>query len=120
MSMDVMIKAILLIYCSVSALQSENIDTLEPIMRLSPELGETVEDYFGYTLVLHQLDVAGDLDNTRYVVFHIENMLCVHETNIFTLMVSAKNSRCKPIKQESQVISLLNGSFCESYVSKLV
>ena len=62
-------KAILLVCCSVLTvvltLKSDNIDILEPIMRPSPELGEAAEDLFGYTLVLHQLDVAGGVDNTR-------------------------------------------------------
>ena len=46
-----------------------NFDTLEPIMRFSPELNVTGEDLFGYTLILHQLDITGGagVDNTRLV-----------------------------------------------------
>lgn len=41
------------------------IDTFEPVMRCSPELDATKEDLFGYTLVLHQLNATGGIDNTR-------------------------------------------------------
>ena len=47
--------------------QSENIDLFEPIIRFSPEINITKEDFFGYTLVLHQLDALGGVDNTRFV-----------------------------------------------------
>ena len=47
--------------------RSDNFDTLEPIMRFSPELDETDEDLFGYTLVLHQLNVTAGVDDTRLV-----------------------------------------------------
>jgi len=65
MWVTIMIQATILICCSVLTLQSEIFDTFEPIMRLSPENGTTMKDFFGYTLVLHQLDVAGGVDNTR-------------------------------------------------------
>ena len=65
MQATVMIKAAFLICCSVLTLQSEVFDTSEPIMRLSPEINTAMKDLFGYTLVLHQLDVAGGVDNTR-------------------------------------------------------
>ena len=51
----------------VAQSDSDNFDTLEPIMRLSPEFSATDEDLFGYTLVLHQLDTTGGMDNTRLV-----------------------------------------------------
>ena len=46
-----------------------NIDTMDPIIRYSPALGE--EDFFGYAVVLHQVatGTSGDFDaaisNTR-------------------------------------------------------
>ena len=36
-------------------------------MRLSPEVNVTEEDLFGYKVVLHQLDPAGGIENTRLV-----------------------------------------------------
>lgn len=38
----------------------ENIDTLKPIFRYSPARGE--EDYFGYSVVLHQVGVPAPGD----------------------------------------------------------
>ena len=43
----------------------DNFDTLEPIVRYSPEIDATDKDLFGYTLVLHQLDITGGVNNTR-------------------------------------------------------
>ena len=67
MWVTIMIKATIFIqvFCSVLTLQSEIFDTFEPIMRLSPEINTTMKDFFGYSLVLHQLDVAGGVNNTR-------------------------------------------------------
>ena len=44
---------------------NDNIDILEPIMRLSPEVNVTEKDLFGYKVVLHQLDLAGGIEDTR-------------------------------------------------------
>ena len=66
--MLVTVRATFLIYCSVLTLQSDIFDTSEPILRVSPEIDATTKDLFGYTLVLHQLDVAGGVDNTRWVI----------------------------------------------------
>ena len=52
------------------AQSDDTFDTLEPIMRFSPEFEATDEDLFGYTLVLHQLDITGGVDNTRLVLDH--------------------------------------------------
>lgn len=41
------------------------IDTLEPVMRSSPELDATNADLFGFSLALHQMDVTGGVNNTR-------------------------------------------------------
>jgi len=64
-----MIKTAVLIHCILMTClaQNENIDTFEPIIRSSPEHNITKEDFFGYTLVLHQLDALGGVDNTRFV-----------------------------------------------------
>ena len=44
---------------------NDNFDIFEPIMRLSPEVNVTEEDLFGYKVVLHQLDPAGGIEDTR-------------------------------------------------------
>ena len=44
--------------------QSENIDTLQPIMRSSPEMGQFDDDLFGYTVVLHKTRSGGGIDDT--------------------------------------------------------
>ena len=44
---------------------NDNIDIFEPIMRPSPEVNVTEEDLFGYKVVLHQLDLAGGIEDTR-------------------------------------------------------
>ena len=49
---------------SVSQPQSENIDTLQPIMRSSPEMGQFAGDLFGYTAVLHKTQSNGGIDDT--------------------------------------------------------
>ena len=54
-----------LIILGVAQSDADNFDTFEPIMRFSPEFNGTDRDLFGYTLVLHQLDNAGGVDNTR-------------------------------------------------------
>ena len=59
-----------LIHCFLTlqcVARSDNVDTLEPIIRSSPELNITKEDFFGYTLVFHQLDATGGVENTRLV-----------------------------------------------------
>ena len=45
--------------------QCNNIDVLEPIMRPSPEINVTADDLFGYSLVLHQLNLTGGLRDVR-------------------------------------------------------
>ena len=63
-----MMKTIVLICCVLMLrLVQSNIDTFEPIMRSSPEIYKTEKDLFGYTLVLHQMDVTGGVNNTRLV-----------------------------------------------------
>ena len=67
-------KTIVLILCVLMlrvAVQSNNIDTFEPIMRSSPEINITERDLFGYTLVLHQVNVTGGVNNTRLVLTKI-------------------------------------------------
>ena len=66
--MLVTVRTTFLIYCSVLTLQSDVFDVSEPVLRVSPEINATTKDLFGYTLVLHQLDVAGGVDNTRWVM----------------------------------------------------
>lgn len=64
-----MLKVTFLIHCilTLCAAQSsnENIDTFEPIVRFSPEMGSFADDYFGYTVVLHKLEEDGDIDDVR-------------------------------------------------------
>lgn len=43
----------------------ENIDTLEPVLRTSPEMGQFADDFFGYTAVLHELVENGGMNNTQ-------------------------------------------------------
>ena len=43
----------------------EYIDTHQPIVRTSPELGTIEDDFFGYTAVLHKLVEDGDMDDVR-------------------------------------------------------
>ncbi len=52
--------------------QSDNVDTLQPILRTSPPADGTENGFFGYSLVLHQMrepnlgdDMATTLGNTR-------------------------------------------------------
>ena len=68
--MAIMIRSSVLILCvlmmlRIAAQSDENFDTLEPIVRYSPEINTTDKDLFGYTLVLHQLDITGGVNNTR-------------------------------------------------------
>ena len=42
-----------------------NIDVFEPIMRPSPESNVTKEDLFGYSIVLHQLNLTGGLRDVQ-------------------------------------------------------
>jgi len=63
-----MLRLAFLIYCVVTlcvAQPQDSIDLLQPVMRTSPETGVTEDDFFGYTLVLHQTNTTGGYDNTR-------------------------------------------------------
>ena len=46
------------------AATSNNVDTLQPILRTSPVADETTNGYFGYSLVLHQVSEvnSGDMN----------------------------------------------------------
>ena len=57
--------AVLFLVLFVAYSEEENIDIFQPVMRSSPESGITEDDLFGYTLVLHQMNVSGGIDNTR-------------------------------------------------------
>ena len=64
---------LLLMTAAVGVNSQANIDTLEPIYRSFPDT-ETNNEYFGYSVVLHQLSVptnrANSLSQTRYVHIH--------------------------------------------------
>ena len=64
-----MLKLTFLIHCilTLCSAQSsdENIDTFEPIVRTSPEMGNFDGDYFGYTAVLHKIRQNGGMDDVR-------------------------------------------------------
>ena len=63
-----MLRTTILIHCflalSVAQPQDENIDTLQPIMRSSPEMGQFADDLFGYTAVLHKTREGGGIGDT--------------------------------------------------------
>ena len=43
----------------------DNIDTFQPVMRSSPEMGLFDGDLFGYTAVLHKINQSGGERDTR-------------------------------------------------------
>ena len=63
-----MLRTIFLIHCvlslSVAQPETENLDTLQPIVRSSPEMGQFADDLFGYTTVLHKTLEEGGLQDT--------------------------------------------------------
>lgn len=65
-----MLWPVLLIHCvftlcvAQSDTRYENIDTIQPVVRSSPELGQFSDDFFGYTVVLHSTDLRHTVDNT--------------------------------------------------------
>ena len=64
-----MLRVAFLIHCilalSVAQPEFENIDTLQPVMRSSPEMGQFAGDLFGYTAVLHKMQENGGPTDTR-------------------------------------------------------
>ena len=68
---DMLKVALLMIYYTLtlgvaqSRQNIEYIDTLEPIIRSSPETSDFTGDYFGYTAVLHKLVRNGNMDDVR-------------------------------------------------------
>ena len=61
---------VLLMAAAVGVNSQANVDTMEPIVRAFPEADPTGNEYFGYSVLLHQLtnptDRASSLEKTRY------------------------------------------------------
>ena len=51
--------------CVAQQPPSDNIDTFQPVMRSSPEMGMFAGDLFGYTAVLHKINQSGGERDTR-------------------------------------------------------
>ena len=51
--------------CVAQQPQSDNIDTFQPVMRSSPEMGTFDGDLFGYTAVLHKPNRDGGVGDTQ-------------------------------------------------------
>ena len=63
-----MLRVVLIIIFAVPTLyvaKSQHIDTFEPLMRTSPEMGQFADDFFGYTAVLHQTNLTGGMNTMR-------------------------------------------------------
>ena len=61
---------VLLTAVAVGVNSQANVDTMEPIVRAFPEVNPTGNEYFGYSVLLHQLSIptdrASSLETTRY------------------------------------------------------
>lgn len=50
-------KTVLFFVGWIVCLHSERLDTLDPIIRKSPAISVNSDDFFGYAIVLHQIEV---------------------------------------------------------------